>query len=158
MITDIDIPDNKEKDSIVNRHHERVVSFKESESEHGDKTYLVRTDLAGQVNSHTKNPFKMIFHRPKVGPTYGTATMEGSPCSLTRQLELADMAELLYRWLANLLGYHQSSMLIMWGMFSIACTFIQLLLYPHILLHYEMRLILIFLAASLAVCVSPCVW
>ena len=24
--------------------------------------------------------------------------MEGSPCSLTRQLELADMAELLYRW------------------------------------------------------------
>ena len=27
------------------------------------------------------------------------ATMEGSPCTLTRQLELADMAELLYRWL-----------------------------------------------------------
>ena len=34
----------------------------------------------------------------KVAPTYGTATMEGSPCTLTRQLELADMAELLYRW------------------------------------------------------------
>ena len=79
--------------------------LKESESEHGDKTYLVRTDLAGQVHStlshQTVKNYLPIFQ--KVAPTYGTATMEGSPCSLTRQLELADMAELLYRWVVLML-------------------------------------------------------
>jgi len=68
------------EDLSEERKEEERNYFEESESEHGDKSYLVRTDLAGQV-----------------APTYGTATtMEGSPCSLTRQLELADMAELLY--------------------------------------------------------------
>jgi len=67
------------EDLSEERKEEERNYFEESESEQGDKTYLVRTDLVGQV-----------------APTYGTATMEGSPCTLTRQLELADMAELLY--------------------------------------------------------------
>ena len=47
--------------------------------------------------------------------------MEGSPCSLTRQLELADMAELLYRWVDLLL------------------LLLLLLLYPFQLLEYQWR-------------------
>ena len=35
--------------------------------------------------------------------SYGAAGGEGSPCGLTRQLELADMADLLYSGLGRLL-------------------------------------------------------
>ena len=43
---------------------------KESESEHGDKTYLVRTDLAGQVDSREceishQNLLKIVQRLPR---------------------------------------------------------------------------------------------
>ena len=53
--------------------------LKESESEHGDKTYLVRTDLAGQVGFHICKRVENYFSLSKGCPDLWYSYYGGLP-------------------------------------------------------------------------------